>query len=72
MVLRSSHGIHPRYIYQVLRQSEIIETFNVIADSRSGTFPQITFDAIKAMKVVIPSNECINRYIDYVSAIFID
>jgi len=64
------NGIPPRYLYQVLRQTETIEYFNVIAESRSGTFPQITFDSVKNYKLLVPSNDCLNKYIESVSPIF--
>ena len=31
-----------------------VDNFNMIAEGRSGTFPQITFDAISEMVVVLP------------------
>jgi type I restriction enzyme S subunit len=31
-----------------------VDNFNSIADGRSGTFPQITFDAISDMQIILP------------------
>jgi type I restriction enzyme S subunit len=70
MVLRAINNIPPRYLYQVLKQTETIEYFNVIAESRSGTFPQITFDSVKNYKLIKPSGVCLDKYIECVNPIF--
>jgi type I restriction enzyme S subunit len=70
MVLRAINNISPRYLYQVLRQTETIEYFHVIAESRSGTFPQITFDSVKNYKLIKPSSVCLEKYIECVNPIF--
>lgn len=64
MVLRAISDISPRYIYQILKQDPTIDFFNVIAESRSGTFPQITFDSIKNFQVLRPSKVCVDKFID--------
>ncbi len=70
MILRAINDTPPRYLYQVLRQTETIEYFNVIAESRSGTFPQITFTSVKNYKLIKPSSVYLNRYIECVNPIF--
>jgi type I restriction enzyme S subunit len=70
MVLRAINNFPPRYLYQVLRQTETIEYFHVIAESRSGTFPQITFDSVKNYKLIKPSSVCLEKYIECVNPIF--
>ena len=57
MIIRSLGYVHPRYLYQILRQELIIQEFNLIAESRSGTFPQITFAAIGHTPVVVPTKD---------------
>lgn len=57
MIVRSLGFVHPRYLYQILRQETTIREFNLIAESRSGTFPQITFDSIGYMPVVVPPED---------------
>lgn len=69
MVLRAILDISPRYIYQILKQDETIDFFNMIAESRSGTFPQITFDSIQTYQVLKPSKACVDKFIDLVSPI---
>lgn len=70
MVLRPKSEMPPRYLYQVLRQEESIEYFNMIAESRSGTFPQITFDSIAKLVVIKPSLKCMEKYLECVLPIF--
>jgi type I restriction enzyme S subunit len=70
MVLRAINNFPPRYLYQVLRQTETIEYFHVIAESRSGTFPQITFDSVKNYRLIKPSSVCLEKYIECVNPIF--
>lgn len=55
MIIRSLGFVHPRYLYQILRQETTVQEFNLIAESRSGTFPQITFDSIGHLPIVVPS-----------------
>lgn len=69
MVLRAISDISPRYIYQILKQDVTIDFFNMIAESRSGTFPQITFDSIQTYQVLKPSKACVDKFIDIVSPI---
>ena len=54
MIIRSLGFVHPRYLYQILRQDKTIQEFNLVAESRSGTFPQITFDSIGYLPIVVP------------------
>ncbi|MFN4236115.1 MAG: restriction endonuclease subunit S [Vogesella sp.] len=69
MVLRAIGDIAPRYIYQILKQDVTIDFFNMIAESRSGTFPQITFDSIQSYQVLRPSKACVDLFIDIVQPI---
>ena len=57
MIIRSQFGFSPFILYLILKNQATINEFNSIAESRSGTFPQITFDSIKDFPIVIPTNE---------------
>ncbi len=50
MVIQANEKVHPRLLYMMLTRQNTIDEFNVIADSRSGTFPQITFKAISNLE----------------------
>jgi len=54
MVVRSNGKILPRLLYLILKRDSTIQEFHHIADSRSGTFPQITFESVFKFPVVIP------------------
>lgn len=69
MIIRSLGLVHPRYLYQILRQRTTINEFNTIAESRSGTFPQITFDSIGGMPVIVPPKEIQEVFMEFFSPI---
>ena len=54
MIIRGSTEIHPRFLYRILTAKETLDEFQVQAESRSGTFPQITFDSISHLPIVLP------------------
>ena len=55
MVIKATGPVSPEYLYLILTSRECEEEFKVIADSRSGTFPQITFDSVSYYPVRFPS-----------------
>lgn len=57
MVIRSNEKISPKYLYYFLTSPKIINYLQELAESRSGTFPQITFDEIKSLEINLPSKE---------------
>ena len=54
MVLESKPGMLPEFLYHVLKSPECESEFKLIAESRSGTFPQITFDAVSHYEFQLP------------------
>lgn len=58
MVIESNEEIvDSKFLYYCLTENKCEETFKAIADSRSGTFPQITFDSIAFYEFTIPSKD---------------
>lgn len=57
MIIRASAEIHPRLLYRILTANETLAEFQLQAESRSGTFPQITFDSISHLPIVLPPME---------------
>lgn len=55
MIIRNNEFINNRLLYRILTRQETIDEFQMIAESRSGTFPQITFDAIGHFPIALPS-----------------
>ena len=54
MVIRANHKVLPQYLYQILKSEEVINQLQTLAESRSGTFPQITFSEVAQIDVCIP------------------
>jgi type I restriction enzyme S subunit len=54
MVINPKDNILNKLLYRILTIQSTVDNFNSIAEGRSGTFPQITFDAISEMEVVLP------------------
>lgn len=52
MVIRS-HSINPRRLYHFLTMQDTIDELQLEAESRSGTFPQIRFENIQRLPIVI-------------------
>ncbi len=54
MVLRSKGKIDPVYLEYFLTTKNMLDYLQMIAEDRSGTFPQITFDIISTLKISLP------------------
>jgi len=55
MVLESNQKlIFPKYLYLLITSQEYLDIFQKIAESRSGTFPQITFTSISNIEIKLP------------------
>ncbi|NBB79280.1 MAG: restriction endonuclease subunit S [Verrucomicrobia bacterium] len=64
MVIEAFDRILPKYLYLILTSASVQNEFKLIAESRSGTFPQITFDAIAHVPIPVPEIEEQERIID--------
>ena len=60
MVLRSKNILSQAFIYFYLTNPQTVDWLQLLAESRSGTFPQITFDQLKDLKINIPSDSILN------------
>jgi type I restriction enzyme S subunit len=45
MVIRQNEDINPHYLYHILTNPDLIQEMQHLAETRSGTFPQITFES---------------------------
>ncbi len=54
MVLRSKGDIDPTYLKLFLTSKETLDYLQMIAEDRSGTFPQITFDILDQIDLIVP------------------
>ena len=57
----------PEFLFLLLISNETTEYFKMIAESRSGTFPQITFDSISSLSLSIPDKETQQRILDIIT-----
>jgi type I restriction enzyme S subunit len=62
MVIRNNELINNKLLYRIITREETIAEFQNIAESRSGTFPQITFDAIGHIQFALPSIDLQNEF----------
>ena len=65
MVLRSKNVLSQAFIYFYLTNFQTINWLQLLAESRSGTFPQITFDQLKDLKINIPSDLILKNSINW-------
>lgn len=54
MVLRAKNDINSNFLKLYLTSPEILNYLQMIAEDRSGSFPQITFDSIKSLELLLP------------------
>ena len=55
MVIRHNDKITPQYLFYILTNDVIIRELQMIAESRSGTFPQVTFSELANFSISLPS-----------------
>ena len=61
MVLRSRGLVDNLVTYFYLKSPFILRKLQVLAESRSGTFPQITYSELKKIKMAVPTNELLKE-----------
>lgn len=54
MVIRHNDKILPEYLFYILKSQAVIDELQMLAESRSGTFPQITFSELANLKKKLP------------------
>jgi type I restriction enzyme S subunit len=68
IVLKVREGINPTFAYIVLTADKNLKEFQNIAESRSGTFPQITFDSIADFEIRLPELEIQKKIAEIIGA----
>ena len=63
MVIRCSSLVRPRYLYHYLKRQEMLDELQALAESRSGTFPQITFSELSLFEIQLPPLEAQDKII---------
>ena len=69
MVLRHNEKIESLYLYYILQSQSIIDELQMLAESRSGTFPQITFAELSRLEVKLPNREVQRQILGILGAI---
>lgn len=70
MVLRHNENILPEYLFAILKSNYILEELQHLAETRSGTFPQITFTSeLSPMKVNLPDKKTQKQIVSILSSI---
>lgn len=64
MVMRSKVEINSLFQYFYLTQKEVIQYLQQLAESRSGTFPQITFSEVSTIKIALPHFDLVNTFVE--------
>ena len=57
MVIRCSSLVRPKYLFHFLKRKKMLDELQALAESRSGTFPQITFSELALFEIDLPSLE---------------
>ena len=70
MVLRANDNESSIRLYQYLTSEDVINALQHEAESRSGTFPQIRFENIKSLKILIGSDDVEKKYTKYIGNIY--
>lgn len=70
MVLRANDNESSIRLYQYLTSEDVINELQHEAESRSGTFPQIRFENIKNLKILIGSDDVEKQYTKYIENIY--
>ena len=71
MVIRANkEKIRPRFLFAILKSEHIITQLQLLAETRSGTFPQITFGSeLAPMEIFLPSLEIQDKVVSVLKAI---
>jgi type I restriction enzyme, S subunit len=69
MVLRSKGLINQLVLYYFLKRDEILSELQKLAESRSGTFPQITFKELGNLEIIVPDKKLLLQYTSIISSL---
>ena len=71
MVLRvlNKEIISPKYLYYFLTSDEIVSYLQMLAESRSGTFPQIRFEEVSLLDIKLPPLIVQNKIVELVASL---
>lgn len=70
MVLRSKGIAESIVLYFFIRSQEVLDQLQILAESRSGTFPQITYSELAKIEMNIPDEETLKLFTELIQSIF--
>lgn len=69
MVLRNKGNMNNRFLFHLIKMDETINYLQMMAESRSGTFPQITFNELSNLEVLVPPIDVQKKIVRILDAI---
>ena len=69
MVLRAKPNVNSRFLYHILKSEDTLEKLQMLAESRSGTFPQITYSEMANVSVLLPDRETQDKIVAILSSL---
>ena len=69
MVLRSKPIVSSHFLFQILKSEIVLKKLQTLAESRSGTFPQITYSELSNVKVKVPPLPVQDKIVGILSAL---
>lgn len=69
MVLRTNEKVSSKYFFIYLTSDPILDRLQLLAESRSGTFPQITFAEVSSLDIALPPLPTQNQIADFIELI---
>lgn len=70
MVLRSTGELSPYLFYCYLTSNETLNYLQHLAETRSGTFPQITFTQLEDLEITVPPQQILENLTHSVESIY--
>jgi type I restriction enzyme, S subunit len=70
MVLRSKGIVDNLFVYFFIKNEEILQQLQILAESRSGTFPQITYSELSKIEMILPDTKTLGLYTNNLKSIF--
>ena len=69
MVLRSKPIVSSYFLFQILKSEIVLKNLQMLAESRSGTFPQITYSELSNVRVKVPPLTVQDKIVGILSAL---
>ena len=70
MVLRSKGIADNLLVYFFIKSEEVLNQLQMLAETRSGTFPQITYFELSKISINIPTDDVLEKFTDFLKSSF--